>query len=331
MTLRPRFTLLAAAAALLLAGCGFGTESGEASGENAWTYTSGDGKTYTAEEVPTRIIAQGESAAALIAHGIRPVGIFLSQPLKDTKSLQGVDLDGIEILGETWGKIDAEKAAALEPDLIVSGYWTTEKAYGGLENGVEESSKKVAKLAPVVGPVADQSVEKMLDGFEELSGSLGADLDSEEIVADKQAFEQARERFKTTVAEADGLTAMGVSPADDILYVAVPKHSAELADFARYGLDIVVPDSPDPDFSYWENLSWENADKYQPDLVLMDDRTLEQSTKTAEKQPTWRKIKAVEAGAVTPWPAYWISTYRDYAEQLDQLSDAVEKADPDLT
>jgi iron complex transport system substrate-binding protein len=233
MTLRPRFTLLAAAAALLLAGCGLGTESGEASGENAWTYTSGDGKTYTAEEVPTRIIAQGESAAALIAHGIRPVGIFLSQPLEDTKSLQGLDLDGIEIIGETWGKIDAEKAASLEPDLIVSGYWTTEKAYGGLENGVEESSKKVAKLAPVVGPVADQSVEKMLDGFEELSGSLGADLDS---------AEQARERFKTTVAEADGLTAMGVSPADDILYVAVPKHSAELADFARYGLDIVVPD-----------------------------------------------------------------------------------------
>ena len=79
MTLRPRFTLLAAAAALVLTGCGFGTESGEASGENAWTYTSGDGKTYTAEEVPTRIIAQGESAAALIAHGIRPVGIYLSQ------------------------------------------------------------------------------------------------------------------------------------------------------------------------------------------------------------------------------------------------------------
>jgi iron complex transport system substrate-binding protein len=330
MTLRPRALLLAATAALVLAACGSADDDRAASGE-AWSYTSGDGETYTADEVPTRIIAQAEAAAALIAHGIKPVGIFLSQPLEDTKSLEGVDLDGIEIIGETWGKIDAEKAAALRPDLIVSGYWTTEKAYGGLENGVEESSKKVGTLAPVVGPVADQSVEEMLDGFEELSATLGADLDAPEIAADKRAFEDARDRFQETVAQADGLTAMAVSPAADVLYVAVPKHSAELADFSRYGLDIIVPKDPDPDFSYWENLSWENADRYQPDLVLMDDRTLEQSTETAEKQPTWRKIEAVEAGAVTPWPAYWISTYRDYAEQLDRLGDAVEKADPDLT
>jgi iron complex transport system substrate-binding protein len=330
MTLRPRALLLAAAAALVLTACGSADDDAAGSGE-AWSYTSGDGKTYTADEVPTRIIAQGEAAAALIAHGIKPVGIFLSQPLEDTKSLQGVDLDGIEIIGETWGKIDAEKAAALRPDLIASGYWTTEKAYGGLEDGVEESSKKVGTLAPVVGPVADQSVEEMLDGFEELSATLGADLDALEIASDKKDFEDARDRFQETVAQADGLTAMAVSPAADVLYVAVPKHSAELADFSRYGLDIIVPKDPDPDFSYWENLSWENADRYQPDLVLMDDRTLEQSTETAEKQPTWRKIEAVEAGAVTPWPAYWISTYRDYAEQLDRLGDAVEKADPDLT
>lgn len=330
MTLRPRI-VLAAAAGLVLAGCGMTTESGEASGENAWTYTSGDGKTYTAEKMPERIIAQGEAAAALIAHGIEPVGIFINQPLEDTKALKGVDVSGIPILGETWGQIDAEKAAQLKPDLIVTTYWSTEKAYGGFEEGVEEDSKKVAKLAQVVGPTADQSVEEMLDGFEELSESLGADLDSEQIATDKATFEAARDRFKDTVAKAEGMSVLGVSPADDLLYVAVPKHSAELADFSRYGLDITVPDSPDPDFPYWENLSWENADKYQPDLILMDDRTYDQAMKIVAKQPTWTKIKAAEAGAVTPWPAFWISTYRAYAEQLDILSDVVEKADPDLT
>lgn len=328
MTVSARALLLVAATALVLAGCGAGSDKGGASG-GGWTYTSGDGKTYTADKVPTRIIAQGEAAAALIAHGIRPVGIFLSQPLKDTKSLQGVDLDGIEIIGETWGTIDAEKAAALRPDLIVSGYWTTEKAYGGLENGVEESSKKVARLAPVVGPVADASVEKMLDGFEELSASLGADLDSEQIAGDRKAFEEARDRFTKTVKDSD-VQVLAVSPGDDVLYVAVPEHSAELADFTRYGLDIIVPKSPDPKFPYWENLSWENADRYQPDLILMDDRALKQSMKIVENQPTWKKIKAADAGAVTPWPAFWISTYRDYAEQLDTLADAVQKADPDL-
>jgi iron complex transport system substrate-binding protein len=65
-----RLLLLSAAAALLLAGCGASdTEGGDA--DQAWSYTSGDGKTYTADEVPQRIIAQGDSAAALISLGIR--------------------------------------------------------------------------------------------------------------------------------------------------------------------------------------------------------------------------------------------------------------------
>ncbi|MFI5429852.1 ABC transporter substrate-binding protein [Aeromicrobium sp. UC242_57] len=101
--------------------------------------------------------------------------------------------------------------------------------------------------------------------------------------------------------------------------------------FARWGLDIIDPDSPDPSFPYWENLSWENADKYQPDFVLLDDRDLANSLKVAKAQPTWPSIKAVEAGAVVNWPAYWIHTYSDYAEQLDDLSDAIEKIDPSLT
>ena len=328
MRLRP-LVLATAASALVLAACG--SSDDPASDGGGWTYTSGDGKTYTADEVPSRIIAQDSAAAALISHGIKPVGIFLSQPLEDTKALEGLDVSGIEILGETWGTIDAEKAAQLRPDLIVSGYWTTESAYGGLEDGVEESAKKVATLADVVGPVADRSVEEMLDGFEELSASLGADVDSGEIAEHKATFEQAKARFENAVKEKEGLSVLAVSPSEETLYVAVPEHSAELADFTTYGLDITVPDSPDPDFPYWENLSWENADKYQPDLVLVDDRTFDASMETAEAQPTWDSIKAVDEGAVVAWPAFWMSTYQSYAEQLDLLSDAVEAADPDLT
>lgn len=111
----------------------------------------------------------------------------------------------------------------------------------------------------------------------------------------------------------------------------MPEHSAELADFSSFGLDILVPDSPDPAFPYWENLSWENADKYQPDLILLDDRTYDASLDKAQRQPTWSQLKAVQAGAVTPWPAFWISTWAAYAEQLDQLTAAVEKSNPSLS
>jgi len=322
-----RLLVPALVAALFLAACGSSDDSADGDG---WSYKSGDGKTYTAEKVPTRIIAQGEAAAALLSYGIKPVGIYLNEPVEQNRSLKDFDLDGIEILGQEWGKIDAEKAAQLEPDLIVAAYWPVEKAYGGLENGVEESSKKVGKLTTVVGPTAGESVETMLTGFEDLAESLGADVSSGPGADAKSAYETARERFKSVVAQNKGLNTLAVSPADDLLYVAVPEHSAELTDFVSWGLDVTVPDSPDPGFPYWENLSWEKADKYQPDLILLDDRTYDTSLKAAEKQPTWTTIKAAKAGAITPWPAYWVSTYADYAEQLDKLADAIEQADPDL-
>jgi iron complex transport system substrate-binding protein len=322
-------TLLILTIALALSACG-STASDDAAGGDGWSYRSGDGKTYTADRKPTRIIASGEAAAALMSFGIKPKGVFLNDKLEDTKSLKGFDMSGIEILGETWGEIDAEKTAALRPDLIVTTYWPVEKVYGGLEDGVKEEAKKVGKLATVVGPTAGESVITMLDGFETLADSLGADVDDPKIAANKTSFERSRERFKDVVAEQKGLTALAVSPTDDLLYVAVPEHSAELTDLTEWGLDVIVPSDPDKKFPYWENLSWENADKYQPDLLLMDDRAYHDA-EPPKNQPTWKKIKAADAEALVSWPAFWISTYASYAEQLDQLSDAIEKADPDLT
>jgi iron complex transport system substrate-binding protein len=54
--------------------------------------------------------------------GIRPIAVYADGPVKSDVGLKGVDLEGVEIIGETWGKIDVERAAALRPDLIV-GDW----------------------------------------------------------------------------------------------------------------------------------------------------------------------------------------------------------------
>ncbi|MET0928281.1 MAG: ABC transporter substrate-binding protein [Aeromicrobium sp.] len=326
-----RLLLLSVSAVLLLAGCGSSDSGEDAAGDEAWSYLSGDGKTYTADETPTRIIAQGEAAAALISFGIKPIAIYSNDPIEKNESLKDLDLSGIEILSETWGHIDGETAAGLKPDLIVASYWPLEKAYGGFEAGVEDSSQKVKNLADVVGPAEGDSVEEKIAGYEELARSLGADTAGDGIAADKATFQAAVERFTTTVAGKKGLTSLAVSPAEDLLYVAVPSEASELSDFERWGLDIIDPDSPDPDFAYWENLSWENADKYQPDFLLMDDRDAVNALKIAEAQPTWKNIKAVEANALVPWPAYWIHTYKDYASELDKLSDAISTIDPDLT
>ncbi len=325
---------VAAIGALLLAGsvaaCGSPSDDkGDATG-GPWSFTSGNGETVTTKTTPKRIIASGAEAAALISYGIRPVGLYASGPVKDDLNLKDLDLTGITILSETWGEIDVEQAASLNPDLIVADWWPAEKAYSGLEEGVKSASKKLLDLAPIVGIAQGDSTEELAQGYEDLAESLGADLDDPKIAANKKDFDEALAGFKKAVADKPGLTALAVSPADDLLYVAVPKHAPELLDFQRWGLDVIVPNNPDKGFPYWENLSWENADKYQPDVLLIDGRNYDSSVKLGEKQPTWNTIKAGKARSYVLWPAYWMHTYSEYAAQLKLLTAAIEKADADL-
>ncbi|WP_436700396.1 ABC transporter substrate-binding protein [Nocardioides sp. BYT-33-1] len=287
--------------------------------EGPWSFTDGSGEVVTLDEAPTRIIAHAPAAAALISYGIRPVGIYGDEPVETDPNLDGVDLTGIEILGEEWGSIDVAKASTLAPDLIVADWWPAEEAHSGLENSVKAKSKKLAELAPVVGPSQGGSILNLAEGYEELAASLGADVEDSQGAEDKAAFEEARDAFIAAMEDKD-ITALAVSPMADLLYAANPEYAPELLDFTEWGLQVVVPDSPDPDFPYWENLSWENADKYQPDVLLIDSRSFEEATKVVADQPTWTSIRAAEAGQLIEWPAFWLHTYADYADALTQLT-----------
>ncbi len=112
--------------------------------------------------------------------------------------------------------------------------------------------------------------------------------------------------------------------------MAVPEFAPELLDLRAWGLDVIVPTTPDPEFPYWQTLSFEQADTYQPDLLLFDDRNYPGNLETLESQPIAPSIKAYAAGAHTTWPAYWLHTYTDYAEQLTRLTEAVSAADPGI-
>ena len=138
---------------------------------------------------------------------------------------------------------------------------------------------------PWSAPRRASSILELAEGYEELAESLGADVDDPELSADKTRFEEARDAFTELVESKPGLDALAVSPADDLLYVANPEYAPELLDFQRWGLDVINPDKPDPGFPYWENLSWENADKYQPDVILLDSRTFDDSLATVRSSP----------------------------------------------
>jgi iron complex transport system substrate-binding protein len=339
--MRPTLRVCAglAAAGLALSACGSdideggddaANDSGVSTPEGPWTFTDGSGEVVELDETPTRIIAHSGEAAALMSYGIKPVGIYADESVKTDPNLDGLDLSGIEILGEEWGSIDVAKASTLDPDLIVADWWPAEEAHSGLEEGVKESSKKLAELAPVVGASQGESILELAEGYEALAESLGADVDDPELSADKTRFEEAVEAFSALVESKPGLDALAVSPADDLLYVANPEYAPELLDFQKWGLDVINPDTPDPGFPYWENLSWENADKYQPDVLLLDSRTFDDSLATGEEQPTWDSIRAAKAGQVISWPAFWLHTYGHYADALEQLTADLEGIDENV-
>ena len=328
-TFRPAVLGIALLVCCVVAGCGSSSSSAPSSGASAgdgqWSYVSGDGKTYTAPETPKRIVAHAYAAAALMEFGIKPVGVYADGPVKDDVGLKGVDFSGVEILGQTWGEIDVEKAATLRPDLIVGDWWPVEKAYSGMEAGVKERSKKIADLAQVVGPSVGDSAVELVEGYEELARTLGGDTSAG---GSRAEFERAVERFEAAVAGQEGLTALAISPFGQDYAVAVPKHAPELLDFQRWGLDVMVPRRPDPEFPYWQTLSFEQVDTYQADLLLFDDRNYPGNLKVLEKAPTADRIKAFAAGAYTTWPAYWLHRYSDYADELNRLAEVIEGADP---
>lgn len=305
-------TIAAFALSALLAG---------AAAAEPWTYTGGSGETVTLDDTPVRIIASQDAAAGLIPLGIRPVGIFADSPVADAKALEGLDLTGIEIIGEAWGEVNIEAAAALEPDLIVAEYWPLDRVWSG---GADVAAA-LQPLAPITGPEQGASIITLIKDYENLAESLGADLSASQVAADKAAFEAARDRFSSALAAKPGLSVLAVWAGTDALYVAATAGSSELTDFASWGLKLIDPEVAD-DRGYWETLSWENADKYQPDLIIVDNRSAA-TMETARAQPMWTAMRAAAAGQVADWPAFWLRNYAAYAGALDELTTAIEAAD----
>ena len=161
-----------------------------------WTYTDGTGQTVTLDHIPNRIVMHANTAAGLIPLGIRPIAIYVDTPVAEDKSLQGLDLTGIEIVGEAWGQIDIEKVAALKPDLFLAEWWPLDKAFSGLESGAGSTNQQILKLAPITGPTQGDSIVKLIADYEVLAESLGATfVDSDEEI-EKAAGLSVQEIFE---------------------------------------------------------------------------------------------------------------------------------------
>lgn len=286
-----------------------------------WSFTDGAGNTITLDEPPERIVAFSSSAAGLLQFGIRPIAIF-SDGTGSDKSFAGFDLEGIELIRTGWNEMQPETLLALDPDLIVTEYFPMTRSYSGGEQ--MDPDKEFGRVAPIVGVEQGASALQVIEDYGVLAEALGADLMTPQMVDQRARFEAAREAFSAAIAAKPDLTAMAVNPLTDALLVAVPAGAGELQDFINWGLDIVVPEA-EPN-AYWGELSAENVNRYEADLLLVDDRAADTRDRL-DAMPTRDLLPAYVAGQVGDWPAWWIRTYDSYAAELEKLTALIEGAE----
>jgi iron complex transport system substrate-binding protein len=291
----------------LLAACsattsGLDTAATSSASGGAWTFTDDRGTTVRLAATPTRIVAYTGTAAALYDFGV-PVA-SLAGVFGPTKQSDGspdpmagnLPVDKLTVLGEAYGEFDVAEYAQLDPQLLITNIW--EK--GSLWYVPDASTSKIEKLAPTLGiTVADTPLTKPLAAYERLAGLLGADLNASAVSTAKAAYQRAAESLRTTAKVQSSIRVLAGSASADLFYVADPSVYPDLSYLRQLGVDLVTPN--DVQGGFFENLSWENVDKYAADIILLDDRTSALQPKDLTGKPTWTRLPAVKAGQIVGW------------------------------
>jgi iron complex transport system substrate-binding protein len=307
---------------------GGSAEKTNAAGSGPWSFKDDRGETVKLDKAPANIVAFTGVAAALFDYGIEVKGVFGPTKTKDGKAdVQAGDMDvsKVTVLGNVYGQFNVEKYATLAPDVLIS---TMFDDAGTLWYVPAESKDKILKLAPSVGiSVYDRQLPGPLERMLALAESLGADVKAAKTVEAKKNFEKAAERLRAAAKARPEIKVLAGSASQDIFYVSGSNLSIDLEYFKALGVNLVEPPAKVLKASggWFENLSWENVDKYPADVIIMDDRTA--TIQPADiTEATWKKLPAVKAGQVigrTPEP---ILSYAKCTPMLNNLAEAIEKA-----
>lgn len=311
-------------ALISLAACG---SDATAEGNGAWTYTDDLGTEISLDAPPENIVAQSSMAAALNDLGVSVVGAFGPLRLSDGSvdpQAAGLDVDSLTDVtgGGDYGDLDLEKLATLEPDLVVtSSYVEPDLWY--VNAGVAE---KLSSLAPVLAVTFDgQTLPQLLDGTERAAKALGADLNDESIRQAHQDFDEAADRLRAVGEQLGDRRILAGSAATDVFYVSNPDVSPDLAYYRdELGLPIVTPENPD-EGGYFESLSWENADRYEADIFMWDERIGEAGLALVDDQPAFQSLQMAKDEAYVPWTSVAPPSRKALAADMNELADQLEE------
>lgn len=325
---------LVCSALLVLSACGGGGDVNEKSSgsdeptvDGPFSYTDARGKTVELDQVPTTVVAQSSVAAALWDAGYQAAGVYGELGEVDGKlnyQAGSIDTSKVEVLGKTYGEFNTQEYGLMGPDLLID-FSMDGKSLWYIP---AEQSKQILDQAPSIG-IGGQGIpdtDTAIETFVELAGKLGADTDSPELAADKEDYDAALDRVKQAAEGKQDIKVLLVSRSKDTFYTASPKNFPEIQTLAKAGVQFVEVDADQAAGGFFEELSWEQAGKYDADVILYDAREAPGTPDEVAKIPTWTRLPAVKAGQVYPWYTAAPYSYKQYAQIYDDIADWLEKA-----
>ena len=263
--------------------------------------------------------------------GIKPVGVYADGPIKDDVGLKGVDFSRPS---RSWARRGARSTSRRRrrsgPTSSSGDWWPAEDAYSGMEGGVKERSKKIAELAPVVGPSQGDSYRRADQGLREAGGTRSG--------ATRRAG-GARGRFDTSRGALRGGHRRQSGPhgarrqpvRTRTTRSPYPSAPPELLDFQRWGLDVIGPEEAGPRVPVLADTELRGGRHLpaRPAHVRRPQLPGQLQDAGEGRRPPDRSRRS-RPGAFTTWPAYWLHRYSDYADELNRLSEVIEGADPEV-
>ena len=172
---------------------------------------------------------------------------------------------------------------------------------------------KIKAIAPVVAVAQVGSMKDVIETNEKLVESLGVDT------GDGQPGRRGPRRVRGRLPQSSrtppksGLSVVPMYADGDGLYLAKAPDDPALKYYQDIGVNFTEIGGKD---YYWEILSWENADRYEGDILLNATRN-SYSMKQLGEQPTFARLAAYQAGQVHPWE----SGSMDYPSQTEYMKE----------
>lgn len=294
-----------------------------------WSFTDILGTTVNLPERPVRIAAVINTAAALNDFGIEPVAVFgwtaTNYPDGDHVAWGNLDPANVAIVSDGDGNLDVEALLAADPDLIVTWIWDKDDPAVSMVGIPPEITDALESVAPVIVINQGDANDVELGRIIELSTVLGADVRSEQLVADRNAFEGLSVEANTLAAQKSDLTLLFASYNPDEFFVASPDYVGDLGFVRNLGFTLANDGSPDATV-YWEPISPEEAVKYPADVLFIDAYGAWTTLEDLQGHPTLATHPAVASGQVGIWnrdlPLSFVGQARFIEELLAPIRDA---------